>query len=133
MAVWRRRALKMFPELRHDLNAGRYDVYMLYFDLLPRVRDAHRSRSFDRLRAIYSFAHWCFHQKDGDLRNAAEVAFYEHLFDEWDLREEVIPWLAPDVIEACCQLWDTRLTLVRRFQLRRLLRRERREIRRDAV
>ena len=41
MAAWRRRALELFPQLRAELQQPDYSIYMLFFDLLPTVREAH--------------------------------------------------------------------------------------------
>jgi hypothetical protein len=62
------------------------------------------------LRKIYGFAEWCFEQKAKDLWNAAGVAFYEHLFDRREYRDQVVPWLSPQVIKGCWGLWELMLT-----------------------
>jgi hypothetical protein len=80
---------------------------MLYFDLLPMVREAHDNDDHDLLMRIYCFAQWCHAQEAKDLWNAAGVAFYEHLFDERKYWVEVIPWLSPSVIADCWSLWET--------------------------
>lgn len=95
MAVWRRRALEAFPQLRRDLNRGDYTVYALFFDLLPMARAAHEAEDDDMLRRIYAYAEWCARQTAKDLWNAAGVCFYEHLFDLPDAVRQVIPWLSP--------------------------------------
>ena len=41
MAVWRRKALELFPELSHDLNSNEYTICSLFSELLPMVRVAH--------------------------------------------------------------------------------------------
>lgn len=82
MSVWRRKALKLFPELRLELHRKEYNTYQLYFDLLPALRDAHKANDLDSLKKIYGFAEWCILQNEKDLWNPAGVAFYEHLFDE---------------------------------------------------
>lgn len=61
------------------------------------------------LRRIYDFAQWCFHQKADDLRNAAAVAFYEHLADEPATRSQIPRWLQPDIFNACRELFEARL------------------------
>jgi len=37
MAVWRRKALELFPELRNDLNSNKYAPYNLFVELLPKL------------------------------------------------------------------------------------------------
>ncbi len=107
MAVWRRKAIELFPTLSNELNDGEYSVYMLYFDLLPMVREAHDRDDHDLLKRIYGFAEWCLSQS-GDLSNAAGVAFYEHLLDTVTIGR-VIPWLSPYAVEMCWPLWKARL------------------------
>lgn len=114
MAVWRRKALALFPELRRDLHDPGYSIYMLYFDLLPLVRELHASGNIAALDPIYGFAEWCLVQTTGDLHNAVAVAFYEHLFNlpqyDWPA---IIVRLSPTVIEQCWGLWGYGLPLER--------------------
>lgn len=123
MAAWRRHALELFPELREEIEGD--DVFSpisLFFELLPFALDAHRRADDEALRRVYGFAQWCHHQRAGsDLPNAVGVAFYEHLFDEWELRDEVAPWLSPAVARDVWQLWEARLAPGELKTLRRLL------------
>lgn len=118
MAVWRRKALTFFPALRREINDHRYSVYMLYFDLLPLLREAHAASDTETSRKIYGFAEWCFAQRSEEPHNAVAVAFYEHLFGlprtDWPA---IIRRLPPAVIEACWPLWELQLEP---DQLRRL-------------
>src|SRR5438552_15545583 len=82
LAVWRRKALELFPELRSEFQRPESSIYTVFFELLPMVRQAHDGNDVDLLRRIYGFAEWCLEQTAKDLWNAAGVAFYEHLFDE---------------------------------------------------
>jgi hypothetical protein len=110
MAVWRRRALELFPELRHEIQGADSTPYSLFFELLPMARTAHETENIDLLRRIYTFAEWCMAQKAKDLWNSAGVCFYEHVFDwgkgQWP---NVVPWLSPYVIHCCWTLWEARL------------------------
>lgn len=121
MAVWRRKVLTFFPALRRELNDRRYSVYMLYFDLLPLVREAHAASDTETLRKVYDFAEWCFAQRSKEPRNAVAVAFYEHLFDRrrgnWPA---IVRWLSPAVIEGCWPLWEPRLRPNRLQELREI-------------
>jgi hypothetical protein len=121
MSAWRRRALELFPQLCEELHRRDYSIYMLYFDLLPMVRDAHDAADADLARRIYGFAEWCFEQTAKDLWNAAGVAFYEHLFDEKRYWRHVIPWLSPRVLKGCWTLWEARLTAEELAELRKLI------------
>ena len=109
MSAWRRKALQLFPKLKQELNDREYTIYLLYFDLLPTLKDAHRLNDTEALRKIYGFAEWCCLQREKELWNPAGVCFYEHLFDENWLWHEVLPWLSPQVIQQVHSLWQWRL------------------------
>lgn len=98
MAFWRRKALAIFPELATELNEPKYAIYQLFFDLTPMAEQGHRNRDTDLLGKIYGFAEWCLNQSDKDLWNSAGAAFYEHLFDERSMWDQLVPWLSPEVI-----------------------------------
>jgi hypothetical protein len=111
VASWRRKVLALFPELRLDVQRPDFSIYMVFFDLLPRVREAHQDGDTETLRRIYGFAEWCFEQKAKTLWNAAGVAFYEYLFNSpRSLWPEVVQWLSPRVAEGCWGLWELRLS-----------------------
>jgi hypothetical protein len=110
LSNWRRKAIALFPTLRRDLQRRDFSIYMVFFDLVPMVREAHESGNRELLRRIYGFAEWCFNQKAKDIWNAAGVAFYEHLFDKCpSVWEECVRWLSPRVIQGCWGLWEFRL------------------------
>ena len=122
VAAWRRYALDIFPEFHEDIGHEARSPYELFFLLLPFARDAHKRGDEDALRRIYGFAQWCHHQRRGsELPNAVAVAFYEHLFDDWSLREQVVPWLSPRVRQDVLPLWEARLDEPELAELRRLL------------
>ena len=120
MAVWRRRALETFPELRSELGLEDYSIYQLFFDLVPRVERAHADGDESFLRRAYGFASWCASQKTKDLWNAAGVAFFEHVFDRWNQRQLVVPWISPQIIANHWGLWERRLNEVQLAELRQL-------------
>lgn len=104
---------------RIDVDA--FSPYALFFVLLPFVRDAHRRGDTDAVRRTYAFAQWCHHQRSGSERpNAVAVSFYEHLFDDWSLREQVAPWLSPNVTRDIWPLWEARLDDAKLAEVRRL-------------
>lgn len=122
MSTWRRKALGLFPELRLDLQRPDFTVYMLFFELLPTSREAHKAGDFQRLRRIYGFAEWCSEKRAKDLWNAAGVAFYEHLFDDHpSLRRDIVRWLSPKVVAAVWGLWEPRLSVEDLADVKRLL------------
>ncbi len=117
MAVWRRKALELFPELRGDLNPTRstheypYNYHSLFFDLFDMFREALEAADEATLRRVTVFAEWCLRQdrRAPDLANAAGVAFYEHVFDvariDWP---DAARWLSPEVVRECWSLWEFR-------------------------
>jgi hypothetical protein len=107
MATWRKQAAELLPELWADED-DRETPYLFFFAVVPFVRDAHRRGDDDALRRAYAFAKWCLEQGD-NLRNAAGVAFYEHLFDSWDVHADVVSWLDARVVQECWTLWEARL------------------------
>lgn len=96
-----------FPDLWRDEDV-RQTIHLFFFELLPAIRDAHRTGDENALRHGYDFARWCF-QEGGELGNAAAVAFYEHLFDSWDVHGEVLRWLDPYIARECWSLFEARL------------------------
>lgn len=122
MAAWRRHALRLFPEIRDELDEDAFSPHALFFILLPFARDAHQRSDEDALERIYAFAQWCHHQRVGsELPNAVAVSFYEHLFDDWSMREDVVPWLSPRIRDDIWPLWQQRLDGPKLTQLRQLL------------
>jgi hypothetical protein len=114
--------LTWFPDLRREAERPDFTVYSAFFDLLPRVREAHQAGDAETLRRVYGFAEWCAEQKAKDLWNAAGVAFYEHLFDSHrSLWPEFVRWLSPRVVADCMGLWEWRLSAEDLAEVRRLL------------
>jgi hypothetical protein len=106
VAVWRRRALELFPQLRRELTGRGYSPYSLFADLRPLLLAAHDGGDNELLRRIYGFAEWCARQTAKELWNPAGVSFYEHLFDYPAYSERVIPWLSLFVVHAHWALWE---------------------------
>jgi hypothetical protein len=106
---WQHEARQVLPELTDVIRAG-WSVHVLFTELLDVVREAHSRQDTQTLRRAYGFAHWCLRAPGAFLANAALVSFYELLFDEWEQRERVAPWLPPDAIEKVRPLWEWRLT-----------------------
>ncbi len=99
MSTWRRKALELFPDIRNEIQHGDTTIYTVFFHLLPRCREAHQLHHQDELKKIYGYAQWCFEQKSKDLWNAAGVAFYEHLGDYGETRDEMHRWVKPETFE----------------------------------
>ena len=105
MAVWRRRALELFPALRPDLTRRDYTIYLLFFDLRPLLREAFDRSDDELVRRIFGFAEWCSVQTAQPLWNAAGVAFYEHLFDYPEYTARILPRLSARVVANHWELW----------------------------
>jgi hypothetical protein len=105
MAVWRRRALTLFPQLRRDLNRRDYSLYSLFFDLKPLLRAALDAGDDRFVRGAFGFAEWCARSPNKDLWNPAGVAFYEHLFDYSAYSDRVLPLLTSFVVFTHWELW----------------------------
>jgi hypothetical protein len=121
MELWRQKAINYFPDLEQELLDEDYSYYMVFFDLLDLLK-IHRRGNKNDLEHLYEYAEWCLTQSDDDIINAVRVAFYEHLFDEREDWERVIPWLSKDVIESCWPLWEERYDDDKIEELRRFLR-----------
>jgi hypothetical protein len=114
--------LTLFPDLRPEVEKPDYTIYQAFFDLLPRVREAHLSGDEESLRRIYGFAEWCAEQPAQHLWNAAGVAFYEHLFDsDRQLWGAMVRLLSPRVVAKHWVLWESRLPGEHLAEVRRLL------------
>lgn len=121
MPDWRRVALIELPELRSIIERGSWSCHVFLVEVLHLVEEAHDSADEDILRRGYGFAQWCFAQPSTFLTNAATVSFYVHVFDNWELRHAVLPWLEPRICEHLRPLWEWRLPGDRMRELDRLL------------
>jgi hypothetical protein len=110
MSTWRRKAIECFPDLQGEFEQSETTLYTVFFELLPRVRDAHVRNDTEELQRIYGYAEWCSRQRGYDLGNAAGVAFYEHLVDSQVTFRQIPRWLPPDIFEAVKSLFQMRLT-----------------------
>lgn len=124
MERWREQALEAVPELRTELQNDRdvFSPYVLWFELLPRLRQAHRAQDDEVLARIYGLAEWCRIQPEKEIWNSVGVAFYEHLFDESWMRPHVPRWLSDEAIAGAWGLWERRLDAEDMNEVRRLLR-----------
>ncbi len=109
MITWQEKALELFPDLRPDIEEEGASIYTLFFELLPRCEAAHVAGDTSELQKIYGYAEWCSHRQEKDLRNAAAVAFYEHLVDEPLMREQIPLWLSPEIFKQVSGLLEWRM------------------------
>ena len=115
MAVWRRKAIELFPELRHELHgaygstAREYNYYQCFIDLRGLFAEACGVGDTQMLGRIFEFTRWCVKQgrRAGDLENAAITVFLEHVFDvpSGDI-EYVIPYIQSEDIRLYWGLWE---------------------------
>jgi len=109
MSVWRQKAINCLPELKKDFEQPGTSIYDVFLELLPAVVEAHKRKDIDRLKNIYTFAEWCFRQKEKDLWNSAGVAFYEHLGDYEETRQAMPQWIKLDIYKDIRGLLEARL------------------------
>jgi len=110
MSAWRKKAIECLPELRKDFEDPEESIYLVLSAMLSAAIDFHMENNIDRLQKIYDFAEWCFRQKSKDLWNAAGVAFYEHLGDHIETRQDIRRWVKPDIYAEIRGLLELRLT-----------------------
>jgi hypothetical protein len=122
MSTWRRKAISCLPELKKDFEDAETSIYGVFLEMLPALIEAHKQNDTDRLENIYNYAEWCFKQKEEDLWNAAGVAFYEHLGDYEETRNEMPKWVKYEIYKQIRGLLelriakDTLLELDKRFR-----------------
>ena len=121
MAEWRRRALEAFPDLAPDIRDAEFSLHDLFRELVPKAMDAHRADDGASLDRIYGYARWCLLHPHKELWNPAGVSFYEHLFEDWDLRRQVASRLDSESVDRCVGLWELMLDKARFEELKQLL------------
>lgn len=119
MTGWRAKAAETLPELSVVLDGG-WSVHVFLGELHELVRDAHRTGDEDIIARGYRFAYWCLSAPEKFLSNAAAVSFYEHVFDDWEMRHEAAGHLSPDVATQVRPLWEWRLPLERMAEVDQL-------------
>ncbi|MFD1147825.1 DUF7674 family protein [Saccharothrix hoggarensis] len=121
MVDWRARASALLPELSAVVERESWSCHVFLSELWQLALEAHRDGDREVLRRVYGFAHWCFRQPERFLSDASVVSFYEHVFDEWELRDEVAPWLPAEVVDRVRPLWEWRWSKERLTEVDRLL------------
>jgi hypothetical protein len=109
MSVWRQKAIACLPEFKADLEQSDISIYEVFSYLLTSVRKSHQENDTERLKVLYSYAEWCFRQKQKDLWNAAGVAFYEHLGDHIETRRSMAKWVKQDIYKEIRELLKLRI------------------------
>ncbi|MEQ1932077.1 MAG: hypothetical protein ABL957_16310 [Parvularculaceae bacterium] len=120
---WRSLAKALLPSVlesfdRSDPNGG---PMRFFFEVLPEFQSALQSNDEPRLVAALEFARWSLAQPEKELWNAAGVAFWELLFDDWKQSARVAAWIPPDVICLVDGLWRFRLGEKRAAETQALL------------
>lgn len=121
MVDWRTRASALLPELSAVVERESWSCHVFLSELWQLALEAHRDGDREVLGRVYGFAHWCFRQPERFLSDASVVSFYEHVFDEWALRDEVAPWLPAEVVDRVRPLWEWRWPKERLSEVDRLL------------
>jgi hypothetical protein len=120
VADWRSKAAALLPELSGVVERESWSCHVYFGELWHLALEAHRAGDEETLRRVYGFAHWCFQQPEQFLCNAVVVSFYEHVFDDWDLRDDVALWLPPEVVAKVRPLWEWRWPTDRLAEVDRL-------------
>jgi hypothetical protein len=110
MSTWRRKVIESFPELKKDIESPQTSIYDAFRELLPVTIEAHKSQDTEKLKKVYAFAEWCFHQKSKDIWNAAGVSFFEHLADYPETRQSLSNWVKPEIYVKIRGLLELRLS-----------------------
>jgi len=105
MSAWRRKAAALFPDLMQE-PSNRESLCLLFTELVARTHQAHRTNDLAFLRRAYGFAEWCLLQPQKNLWNPAGVVFFEHILDDPSFEAEIIPWLSPEALATCWDLWS---------------------------
>ena len=121
MVDWRTRASALLPELSAVVERESWSCHVFLSELWQLALEAHRDGDREALGRVYGFAHWCFRQPERFLSDASVVSFYEHVFDEWELRDEVAPWLPAEVVDRVRPLWEWRWSKERLTEVDQLL------------
>jgi hypothetical protein len=106
MSKWRQKAIEILPKCKREFEHRDASIYTVFFELLPATHEAHKIKDKDSLKKYYDFAEWCFRQKEKDLRNAAGVAFYEHLGDDEITLKEFPQWVKHDIYSEVRELLE---------------------------
>jgi hypothetical protein len=97
MSRWRKEASDRLPELQRIIASRDVDgPMMLWIELCGQFRNLCEQDPLpvDLLRRIWGYALWCMTQDNGDLANAAAVAFAEHLIDSPET-QKALPQIMP--------------------------------------
>jgi hypothetical protein len=110
MSTWRKKAIGLLPDFRQEFEKTDTTIYDVFIEVLTATRKAHKLNDLNRLKDLYSFAEWCFSQKDKDLWNAAGVSFYEHLADEEITKQAFPEWVPVDIYYYIRSLLEIRIS-----------------------
>lgn len=134
MATWRRKAMALLPAARGDLQRRDYPISSLFTCYLkPAARLAHEVEDEEALRQFYEFAGWCLQQHADEVRDAARLSFYWHIFDVPRYRTAAAAQLTPEVVACCWPMWERILSAEELVQVRRAISGGRRKPRQPEV
>lgn len=107
---WRDLARVMLPEIYAEERPD--SIYDLFLEMKVRIRTLHESGDTEQLARIHAFAEWSSSHGEFYLSNAADVGFYEGLFDRGVPVEQVVPWLCHGTFEDVKDLFEHRYNSV---------------------
>ena len=99
MALWRRKFIECFPELKYeviDKYFGKTSIFDVLLTLQERLIIAVDNSSDGEIGKIFQFLNFCAQSPYDDMVNAVGVGFYEHIFgkipeDKWNMVTKYIP------------------------------------------
>jgi hypothetical protein len=97
MSTWRKKAIEISPELRKDFEDPDFEIYSVFSELLTILENSFKAKDLEKIENIFSYAEWCFRQKEQKLWNAAGVSFYEHLGDSSETFSNFTTWVKKDI------------------------------------
>ncbi len=101
---WRDLAQVMLPEIYSEERPD--SIYDLFLEMKVRICALHESGGTDQLARIHAFAEWSSAHQEYYISNAADVSFYEDLFDRGVPVEQIVPWLCRDRYEEVKGLFE---------------------------
>lgn len=108
---WKRLAFENWPDLVEpdDVYSDGDSIYVILYELLDRVREAHLKNDTLEIARIYRYVEWAFRHEDKTIWNAAGVGFYEHLVDDPITTAAIPSSLSPDIYSAVRGLFEYRM------------------------
>lgn len=95
---WRDLARALVPEVYAEVSEWEEPTaYRFLSALCHFARGAHRESDESKLSRAYAFANWAFDHPSEALWNPAGVCFFEHIFQDTQDYDRIVPWIRPDI------------------------------------